>query len=95
MVLFVDYSFYSLVQENKRTFKVLKRDLKLKCIHTRENYLIVLRKVEGSRGVGREMRGGKILKEVPLWAIIWLRRAWGLGSEGRGERIAGGCPWGS
>ena len=63
-MLFVDYSFYSLVQENKHTFKVLKRDLKLKCIYTRENYLIVLRKVEGSRGVGREMRGGKILKEV-------------------------------
>ena len=42
---------------------MLKRDSKLKCIHTRENYLIVLRKVEGSRGVGREMRG-KVLKEV-------------------------------
>ena len=42
---------------------MLKRDSKLKCINTCENYLIVLRKVEGSRGVGREMRG-KILKEV-------------------------------
>ena len=42
---------------------VLKRDSKFKSIHTRKNYLIVLRKVEGSRGVGREMRG-KVLKEV-------------------------------
>ena len=42
---------------------MLKRDSKLKCIYTRENCLIVLRKVEGSREVGREMRG-KVLKEV-------------------------------
>ena len=77
LMLFVDYSFYSLVQENKRTFKVLKRDLKLKCIHTRENYLIVLRKVEGSRGVCSEMRGGKILKEFVghylVEASLWVR----------------------
>jgi hypothetical protein len=42
---------------------VLKRDSKLKCINTRENYLIVLRRVVGSRRVVIEMRG-KVLKEV-------------------------------
>ena len=67
-MLFVDYFFYSLVQENKRMFNfkcALKRDskFKLKCINTRKYYLIVLRRVEGSRRVVIEIRG-KVLKEV-------------------------------
>ena len=42
---------------------MLKRDSKLKCINTRENYLIVMRRVVGSRRVVIEMRV-KVLKEV-------------------------------
>ena len=58
-MLFVDYFFYSLVQESKRMCKMLKRDSKLIFVNELANKL---RRVEGTRGV-RERRE-EVSKEV-------------------------------
>ena len=38
-ILFIDYSFYSLVPESKRMFKMLKRDSKSNCIDKLANLM--------------------------------------------------------